>query len=60
MNELLETVMEILRWAAQNWATLVLTAEIIGAVYFVKIGRLRKGMMMLIMAIITVWIGVIA
>jgi len=52
--------MGTMKWAVQNWETLILTAEMIGAVYFVKVGKLKKGMMMLIMAIITVWIGVVA
>ena len=59
MGITLDDIMGTLKWAAQNWGTLILTAEMIGAVYFVKVGKLKKGMMMLIMAIITVWIGVI-
>lgn len=60
MDDTIEQITDVLAWAAQNWGTLILTAEMIGAVYFVKVGKLKKGMMMLIMAIITVWIGVVA
>jgi len=60
MGITLDDIMGTMKWAVQNWETLILTAEMIGAVYFVKVGKLKKGMMMLIMAIITVWIGVVA
>ena len=60
MNVTMDDIMNALTWMGQNWATLVLTGEMIGAVCFVKFGKIRKGILMLMMAIATVWIGAIA
>lgn len=46
-----------LSWLGDNWLTVVLTGEIIGAVVAVKLGRYRRGFGWLAAALATIWIG---
>lgn len=44
-------------WIRQNWVLLVLTAEIVGAVVAIKLGRYRRGLIWLAAALATIWLG---
>ncbi len=44
-------------WAQGHWLTIVLTAEIVGAVWAIKYGRYRRGFCWLLAALATIWIG---
>ena len=56
-EELYETVSPYLEWAKENWLTLVLSGEIVGAVLAVKMGSYRRGLAWLGAALATIWIG---
>ncbi len=44
-------------WASANWVPLLLTGEIIGAVIAIKLGAWTKGLVWLLLALATIWIG---
>ena len=52
-----EAVSPYLDWLKDNWLTIVLTGEIVGAVIAVKMGKYRRGIGWLAAALATIWIG---
>ena len=52
-----DNVAQSLEWVYDNWVTLVLTGEIIGAVLAVKVGAYKRGLAWLGAALLTVWVG---
>jgi len=61
VTEFYDTVVEIVtpyvEWLQNNWLTLVLTGEIVGAVVAVKMGRYKRGFGWLAAALATIWLG---
>lgn len=47
-----------INWIRDNWLLLVLTGEIVGAVFAVKVGMYRRGILWLGAALATLWVGV--
>ncbi len=47
----------LMDWAYNHWVTIVLTAEIIGAVVAVKMGNYRRGLAWLGAGLLTIWVG---
>jgi len=52
-----DDVQPYIDWTQANWLTIVLTAEIIGAVVAVKMGKLKRGIGWMVAAIVTIWAG---
>ena len=44
-------------WASGHWVPLLLTGEIVGAVIAIKLGAYGKGLMWLLLALATIWVG---
>ncbi len=47
----------VYQWVQENWVTVALTGEIIGAVIAVRMGAYRRGIGWLIAAVATLWLG---
>ena len=45
------------QWLQDNWVTLALTGEMIGAVVAIRMGAYRRGIGWLVAAIATLWFG---
>ena len=56
-DTVVETVTPYVEWLQNNWLTLVLTGEIVGAVVAVKMGRYKRGFGWLAAALATIWLG---
>ncbi len=52
-----EKVTPYIEWIQGNWFPLVLSAEIVGAVIAIKVGRYRRGICWLAAALATIWVG---
>lgn len=53
----LDPMLGVVEWAHENWLTLVLSGEIIGAVFAIKVGAYKRGVGWLVAALATVWLG---
>lgn len=57
ISEYADTASPYIDWIGQNWLLLVLSGEIIGAVVAIKVGRYRRGLVWLVAALATIWVG---
>lgn len=57
MDGIATVFLDLAGWAAAHWAPLLLTGEIIGAVFAIKLGAYAKGLAWLFLALVTIWIG---
>ena len=47
----------VIQWIQDNWVTIALTGEMVGAVLAVKMGAYRRGIGWLVAALATLWLG---
>lgn len=57
ISEYVDAASPYIDWIGQNWLLLVLSGEIIGAVVAIKVGRYRRGLVWLVAALATIWVG---
>jgi len=47
----------VVEWVKANWFPLVLSGEIIGSAVAIKVGQYRRGIMWMVAALATIWLG---
>ena len=60
IQNLSEWVGPLIGWANDNWMSLVLTGEIVGAAIAIKMRSYKRGILWLLIALATIWIKGIA
>ena len=57
VNDLSVQIEPVVQWFQDNWVTVALTGEMVGAVIAIRMGAYRRGIGWLVAAIATLWFG---
>ena len=57
VNDLSVQIEPLAQWLQDNWVTVTLTGEMVGAVVAIRMGAYRRGIGWLVAAIATLWFG---